>query len=200
MGSLIWRICVGNDTRLTLRKPGSLEFHSTSASAMVAPVPPTLTKVVKKPLAVTYGSGRPCVVAMTLAARNWRKIGATMASSALSPLTPTDQSSVTRKAYPRMPGSVFNAKTSGLNAVCSRSLISTPSTKRISQNTTTRKIIGLSARNDSETTDGTLGGRVMTTWVSLQNFCTRTVISAMRIAVKRPLEPRPSIANVWSLG
>ena len=49
IGSLIWKTCVGSDRRLTLRKPGSAEFHRTSASAIVAPVPPTLTNVVKKP-------------------------------------------------------------------------------------------------------------------------------------------------------
>ena len=29
MGSLIWKIWVGSDRRLTFRKPGSLEFHMT---------------------------------------------------------------------------------------------------------------------------------------------------------------------------
>src|SRR2546429_611517 len=92
IGSLIWKICVGNERRLTLRKPGSFEFHITMARAMVAPVPPTLTKVVKKPLAVIKGNGWPAVVASTLAARYCRKMGATIASMALSPLMPTDQS------------------------------------------------------------------------------------------------------------
>ncbi len=45
---------------------------------MVAPVPPTLTNVVKKPLAVTYGRGRPSAMAATFAARYCRKIGATI--------------------------------------------------------------------------------------------------------------------------
>ena len=53
IGSLIWNTWVGNESRLTCRNPASFEFHRTSASAIVAPVPPTLTKVVKKPLAVT---------------------------------------------------------------------------------------------------------------------------------------------------
>ena len=96
-----------------------------SARAMVAPVPPTLTKVVKKPLAVTKGKGSPRVVASTFAVKYWRKMGATIASMALSPLIPTDHSSVTRKAYIRMPGSVFRANTSGLKALWTISLIST---------------------------------------------------------------------------
>ncbi len=49
MGSLIWNTWVGSDMRLTFRKPGSGEFHRTRARAIVAPVPPTLTNVVKKP-------------------------------------------------------------------------------------------------------------------------------------------------------
>src|SRR6266850_3536879 len=91
IGSLIWKIWVGREMRLTLRKPGSLELSMMRARAMVAPVPPTLTNVVKKPLAVMYGSGWPVVVACTFAARYCRKMGATMASIALSPLIPTDQ-------------------------------------------------------------------------------------------------------------
>src|SRR6266576_1837116 len=98
IGSLIWKTWVGNEMRLTFRKPGSFEFHMMRASAMVAPVPPTLTKVVKKPLAVIYGKGSPALVAATLAARYCRKIGATSASMALSPLIPTDQRIVTKKA------------------------------------------------------------------------------------------------------
>ena len=42
-------IKVGSETRLIRRKPASLEFQSTNASAIVAPVPPTLTNVVKNP-------------------------------------------------------------------------------------------------------------------------------------------------------
>src|SRR5712671_494981 len=53
IGSLIWKIWVGSEMRLTFRNPGSLEFHMMRARAMVAPVPPTLTNVVKKPQAVT---------------------------------------------------------------------------------------------------------------------------------------------------
>ena len=49
IGSLIWKIWVGRERRLTLRKPGSREFSMMRASAMVAPVPPTFTKVVKNP-------------------------------------------------------------------------------------------------------------------------------------------------------
>src|SRR2546430_9508220 len=52
IGSLIWKIWVGSEMRLTFRNPGSFEFHMIRASAIVAPVPPTLTKVVKKPFAV----------------------------------------------------------------------------------------------------------------------------------------------------
>ncbi len=63
-----------------------------------------------------YGRGCPCVIAETFAARNCRNMGATMASRALSPLIPTDQSMVTRKAYTRMPGRVFSANTRGPKA------------------------------------------------------------------------------------
>ncbi len=49
IGSLIWKTCVGSESRLIFLKPGSFEFTMMSASAMVAPVPPTLTNVVKKP-------------------------------------------------------------------------------------------------------------------------------------------------------
>ena len=49
IGSLIWNTCVGSDSRATLRIAGVLDRHSSSASASVAPVPPTFTKVVKKP-------------------------------------------------------------------------------------------------------------------------------------------------------
>src|SRR5882762_1804050 len=52
IGSLIPKICVGSDMRLTFRKPGSLELSMINARAMVAPVPPTFTKVEKKPDAV----------------------------------------------------------------------------------------------------------------------------------------------------
>jgi hypothetical protein len=139
-------------------------------------------------------------MASTFAARNCWKIGATIASSVLSPLMPTDHSSVTRHAYARMPGSVFRAKTSGVNAVCSRRLMSTPATKRTSQNTATRKTIGLSERNVSYTTAGTWRGSAMTQFRSVKNFCTRTVTSATRMAVNSPLEPRPSIDRRWSAG
>ena len=98
IGSLIWNTCVGSDSRLICRNDGSFDRHSISASAIVAPVPPTFTNVVKKPLAVTYGSGCPAFIAATLAARYCRKIGATIASTALSPLIPTDHSIVTRHA------------------------------------------------------------------------------------------------------
>src|SRR5213595_765000 len=53
IGSLIWKIWVGSEMRLTFRKPGSFEFQRIKASARVAPVPPTLTNMVKNPLAVT---------------------------------------------------------------------------------------------------------------------------------------------------
>ena len=49
--TLLWS--VGSDARLILRNASSFDRHRTSASPMVAPVPPTLTKVVKNPLAVT---------------------------------------------------------------------------------------------------------------------------------------------------
>src|SRR5437870_4228576 len=47
MGSLIPKICVGSERRLTFRKPGSFEFNMISARPIVAPVPPTFTKLVK---------------------------------------------------------------------------------------------------------------------------------------------------------
>src|SRR6185503_8544248 len=98
IGSLIWNTCVGSDSRATLRYAESLERQSRSASARVAPVPPTFTNVVKKPYAVTNGGDCPPLTASVLAARYWRKIGATTASTALSPLIPTDHSIVTSSA------------------------------------------------------------------------------------------------------
>ena len=98
MGSLIWNTCVGNDIRLTARNPASRDRTSTSANAKVAPVPPTLTNVVKNPFAVACGMGCPAFNASTLSARYCRNTGATMASMVLSPLTPTDQRRVTAKA------------------------------------------------------------------------------------------------------
>ena len=59
IGSLIWNTCVGSDSRPIWRNDGSFDRHRINARAIVAPVPPTLTNVVKKPLAVTYGSGWP---------------------------------------------------------------------------------------------------------------------------------------------
>ena len=76
--------------------------------------------------------------------------------------------------------------------------MSTPRTKRISQNTRTRQNNGLSDRNDSYTIAGTLGGNLMTNPLSVKNFCTRTEISAMMMAVNKPFDPRPSIEKVRS--
>ena len=78
--------------------------------------------------------------------------------------------------------------------------MSTPSTKRITQNTTTRKNSGLSDRKDSYTTDGTFSGSLMTMFLSVKNFCTRTQTSAMRTAVNSPFEPRLSIEKAMSSG
>src|SRR6267142_4953310 len=114
----------------------------------------------------------------------------------LSPLIPTDQSIVTRNAYIRIPGRVFRANTSGLNADCTRLLMSTPRTNRISQNTRIRQNNGLSDRNDSYTIAGTLGGSLMTNPFSVKNFCTRTEMSAMMMAVNSPFDPNPSMENV----
>src|SRR5436190_7591525 len=149
IGSLIWKICVGSEMRLTFRNAGSRELNMISASAMVAPVPPTFTNVEKKPFAVMYGKGSPAVLASTLAARYCRKIGATTASIVLSPLMPTDHSIVTRKAYVRIPGSVFSANTSGLKAPCTTPLMSIPNTKRIVQKVSTRQNNGVRDTKDS---------------------------------------------------
>ena len=96
-----------------LPEAGSLEFHSTSASAIVAPVPPTFTNVVKKPYAVTYGSGCPAVIAATLAGevlQEDRRHDRVHGVVAIDPDRPEQRD---QKAYTRMPGSVFSANTSG---------------------------------------------------------------------------------------
>ena len=49
LGTWLAKVGQGSETRLIFLKPGSFEFHRTRASASVAPVPPTLTKVVKNP-------------------------------------------------------------------------------------------------------------------------------------------------------
>ena len=71
-----------------------------------------------------------------------------------------------------MPGSVLSANTKGENVCWTIALMSTPITKRINQNTSTRKNNGLSDRNDSYTTGGTLSGSLMTRLLSVKNFCT----------------------------
>ena len=97
-GSLIWKSWAGSESRDTLRATGSRELRSSSARAIVAPVPPTLTNVVKNPSAVVWGAAEHESQAAALVARYWRNTGATTVSRALSPLMPKLHRAVTRKA------------------------------------------------------------------------------------------------------
>ena len=68
-GSLIWKSCAGSESLATLRATGSRELRSSSARLIVAPVPPTLTKVVKNPSAVVWGAVCPESQASAFVAR-----------------------------------------------------------------------------------------------------------------------------------
>jgi len=85
---------------------------------MVAPVPPTLTKVVKSRWR-DIGQGSPAVVASTFAARYWRKMGAPPARPWMLSHDSTDQSQGDQEGVTRIPGRC-SAQTKGLNAACTR--------------------------------------------------------------------------------
>ena len=92
IGSLIWKICVGSDRRLTLPKAGVSRVPQQQRQRDRRAGAADVDERREESVSGHVGQRLAGRIASTFAARYCRKIGATTASTALSPLIPTDHS------------------------------------------------------------------------------------------------------------